>query len=101
MVLEKGESAVVGLLLWGVLLKLHDLELDFRKAIERGEKRADWDHEIGDDLTLNLTLDFEPTFKTSATWSLAGVREAEVIGIGPAFGGVPMGGGCPSSQGNC
>ncbi len=26
---------------------------------------------------------------------------SEVIGIGPAFGGVPLGGGCPSSQGNC
>ena len=52
------------------------------RIVARGEKRSDWDHEIGDDLTLNLTLDFEPELKTSATWSLAGVREAEVIGIG-------------------
>lgn len=38
--MEAGENAVVGLLLWGLLLKLHDLELDFRRAIEFGEKRA-------------------------------------------------------------
>lgn len=39
--MEKGEGAVLGLLLWGILLTLHDLETDFRRAIERGEKRAD------------------------------------------------------------
>ena len=39
--MEKGEGAVFGLLLWGVLLKLHDLELDFRRALDAGEKRAD------------------------------------------------------------
>lgn len=38
--LEKGDGAVVGLLLWGILLTLHDLETDFRRAIEAGEKRA-------------------------------------------------------------
>ncbi len=43
---------------------------------------ADEAIEIGEELTLDLNLDFTPEFRTNALWSPGGVKEAEVIGIG-------------------
>lgn len=36
-----GEKGLVPLLLWGILLKLHDLETSFRAVVKRSEERAD------------------------------------------------------------